>query len=68
MFKYDTTPTPVNSNLRLMKNKGNHVSQYKYSQVIDFGYLMYVMCCNRSDIVFAIRMLSKYMSNPSSMH
>lgn len=66
MFKCDPTPKLVNSNLRLMKNKGDCVSQYKYSQII--GCLMYVMYCTKPDIASTVGILSRYTSNPGSMY
>lgn len=36
MFGCDLTPTPMNSNLGLMKKKRNSVSLYKYTQIIGY--------------------------------
>lgn len=66
MFESNPTPTLVNPNLRLMNNIENRVSQYRYSQIINF--LMYAMYCTRPSISFAVEILSSYMSNLGSMH
>ena len=58
--------TPVDVNLYLSKNKGDAVSQLKYSQII--GSLMYLMNCTRPDIAYAISKLSRYTSNPGEDH
>nr|GEY45985.1 zinc finger, CCHC-type [Tanacetum cinerariifolium] len=47
---------------KLMSNKGQVVSQLKYSRVI--GCLMYAMTCTRLDIAFVVGKLSRYTSNP----
>ena len=54
--------TPVDISLYLLKNKGDAVSQLKYSQII--GSLMYLMNCTRPNIAYAISKLSRYTSNP----
>jgi len=33
-----------------------------------WGSLMYAMVCTRSDITQAVRVLSRYMSNPEKEH
>ena len=58
--------TPVDISLYLSKNKGDAVSQLKYSQII--GSLMYLMNCTRPDIAYAISKLSRYTSNPGEDH
>ena len=58
--------TPVDISLYLSKNKGDAVSQLKYSQII--GSLKYLMNCTRPDIAYAISKLSRYTSNPGEDH
>ena len=58
--------TPVDISLYLSKNKGDAVSQLKYSQII--GSLMYLMNCTRPDKAYAISKLSRYTSNPGEDH
>ena len=58
--------TPFYSNLKLIKNEGEAVSQLEYAKVI--GCLMYAMTCTRPDIAFAVGKLSRYTSNPSGLH
>lgn len=66
MYKCTPASIPVNTSVKLSKNTGCRVSQYKYSHII--GSLMYAMYCTRPDIAFTIGMLSKYTSDPSSKH
>ena len=58
--------TPVDVTLHLSKNKGESVSQVKYSRVID--NLMYLMSCTRPDIAYTVNKLSRYTSNLEVMH
>ncbi|GKB22210.1 zinc finger, CCHC-type containing protein [Tanacetum coccineum] len=68
-FNYsDCTPvsTPMDTCEKLMPNKGQVVSQLKYSRVI--GCLMYAMTCTRPDIAFDVGKLSRYTSNLGTQH
>ncbi|CAM8923728.1 unnamed protein product [Rhodiola kirilowii] len=58
--------TPMDSNVKLLPNTGDAVSQLEYSQVI--GCLMYAMTSTRPDIAYAVGKLSRYTSNPSTHH
>ena len=58
--------TPVDVNLHLFKNNGKCLSQQEYAQTI--GNLMYVMNYTRPDIAYAVRKLSRYISNPGLDH
>ena len=58
--------TPVDVTLHLSKNKGESVSQVEYSRVI--GSLMHLMSCTKPDIAYAVNKLSRYTSNPGTMH
>nr|GEX89227.1 zinc finger, CCHC-type [Tanacetum cinerariifolium] len=66
-FNYsDCTPvsTLMDTYEKLMRNKGQVVSQLEYSRVI--GYLMYAMTCTRPYIAFVVGKLSRYTSNPAT--
>ncbi|GJZ91634.1 zinc finger, CCHC-type containing protein [Tanacetum coccineum] len=65
---FDCTPvsTPMDTSEKLMPNKGQDVSQLKYSRVI--GCLMYDMTCTRPSIAFVVGKLSRYTSNPGTQH
>ncbi|KAI3825040.1 hypothetical protein L1987_06515 [Smallanthus sonchifolius] len=55
--------TPIDSNIKLLPNKGNSVSQLQYAKVI--GSLMYAMISTRPDIAYAVGRLSRFTSFPS---
>nr|GEW67359.1 zinc finger, CCHC-type [Tanacetum cinerariifolium] len=57
---------PMDTSEKLMPNNGQAVSQLKYSKVI--GSLMYAMTCIRPDIALEVGKLSRYTSNPSTLH
>ncbi|WRX18298.1 Reverse transcriptase [Theobroma cacao] len=63
---YMPMTTPYDSNIRLVSNKDKPMVQNEYAKVI--GSLMYAMVYTRSDIAFAIEMLSQFTSNPSKQH
>ena len=58
--------TPFDSNVHLIKNHGDSVSQDKYAQII--GSLIFLTNCTRLDIAYAIGRLSRYTHNPSIVH
>ena len=58
--------TPVDVTIHLSKNKGESVSQVKYSRVI--SSLMYLMSCIRPNIAYSVSKLSSYTSNPRVKH
>ena len=55
--------TPLDNSLHLSKNRGEGISQVKYSRVIES--LMYL---NRPDIAYMVSRLSRYTSNSSVDH
>jgi hypothetical protein len=57
-----SSPTPYDPNVILCKNKKEPSDQLIYSQII--GSLMYLASVTRPDISFAVRKLSRFMSNP----
>jgi len=65
---YNSKPifTPYDSSIALKKNKGEHVSQLKYSQLI--GSLLYISNRTRSDISYAVGRLCRYTGNSSREH
>ena len=66
--QYDSTTmsTPFGPHFKLYPNTGRVVDQLLYSRVV--GSLMYSMTCTRPDIAFVVGKLSRYTSNPSSVH
>ena len=52
--------------VHLVKNRGNSVSQDKYTQII--GSLMFLTNCTRLDIAYAVGRLSRYTHGPSVEH
>lgn len=65
-FESTAVSTPIDTSLKLRKNQGTPIAQYRYSQIV--GCLMYAMCCTRPDIAYAVGMLSKFTSNPGKSH
>ena len=63
---FDVLRILVDVNLQLSNNKGESVSQLKYSRVI--GSLMYLISCTRPDINYPVSKLSRFTSNPSANH
>nr|GFC40191.1 zinc finger, CCHC-type [Tanacetum cinerariifolium] len=63
-FDYTLVSTLMDTSEKLMHNKGQVVSQLKYSRVI--GCFMYAMTCTRPDIAFVVGKLSRYTSNPDT--
>jgi hypothetical protein len=61
-----TAPTPYDASLVLRKNLRIMVDQLRYSQII--GSLMYLASATRPDIAYAVRKLSRFVSNPDSEH
>ena len=62
---YDSQPvlTPYDPHIHLRKNKGDPISQLKYSQMI--GSLLYLTNKSRPDISHAVGRQSRYTQNPS---
>nr|GEU66677.1 zinc finger, CCHC-type [Tanacetum cinerariifolium] len=58
--------THVDPTVKFRHNKRTPVSQLEYSRAI--GCLMYAMISTRPDIAFAVGKLSRYTSNPSTLH
>ncbi|GJZ05332.1 zinc finger, CCHC-type containing protein [Tanacetum coccineum] len=58
--------TPMDTSEKLMPNNGQAVSQLEYSMVI--GCLLYAMTYTRPYIAFAVGKLSRYTSNPGTLH
>ena len=65
---FDSKPvsTPYYANTHLMKNRGDHVGQAEYAQVI--GSLMHLMNFSRPAIAYAVCRLSRYTHNPNNDH
>jgi hypothetical protein len=60
------SPTPYDPSVTLRKNKRIGLDQLRYSQTV--GSLMYLAGATRPDISFAVRKLSRFMSNPGTDH
>ena len=60
------SPTPYDHIVILQKNKKIAKDQLRYSRII--GSLMYLASATRPDISFAMRKLSRFMSNPGIDH
>ena len=58
--------TPDDPHVHLKKNKGEPISQLKYSQMI--GSLLYIANKSRPDISYAVGRLSRYTHSPSKEH
>ena len=65
---FDTKPvsTLYDANTHLMKNRGDHVGQAEYTQIIES--LMHLMNFYRPDIAYAVCRLSRYTHNPNNDH
>ncbi|KAG8496175.1 hypothetical protein CXB51_009000 [Gossypium anomalum] len=66
LFNCIPASTPMDPQIKLVSNAGRKIDQLKYASLI--GCLMYIMTCTRPDIAYAIGKLSRYTSNPSSLH
>ena len=49
-----------------MKDEKALISEVLYASAV--GNLMHTMVCTRSDIVQAVRVVSRYMRNPEKVH
>ncbi|XP_071699802.1 secreted RxLR effector protein 161-like [Rutidosis leptorrhynchoides] len=58
--------TPIDPSMKLVPNEGEAYSQLEYSRVI--GCLMYAMTSTRPDIAFVVGKLSRFTSNPGTIH
>ena len=63
---YSTVSTPYDPSIHLTKNTEKSINQEKYTQII--GSLIYLSNRTRPDIAFTIFRLSRYISNPSTIH
>ena len=59
-------PTPYDSKINMLVNSGRSVAQLEYASAI--GGLMYASHSTRPYIAFAVCKLSRYTSNPSTLH
>ena len=58
--------TPYDANTHLMKNRGDLVGQYEYTQII--RSLMHLMSFSRPDIAHAVCRLSRHTHNLINDH
>ncbi len=66
LFNCIPASTPMDPQLKLVSNAGRKIDQLKYASLI--GCLMYIMTCTRPNIAYVVGKLSRYTSNPSSLH
>ena len=73
MHDYKPMDTPIEKNLSLSldmcpktPNEKEQMSKVPYTSVV--GSLMYAMMCTRPDICYAVGLVSKFQSNPSTKH
>lgn len=66
MYECTLASISINTSVKLIKNRGYRIYQYKYSQII--RSLMYVMYYIRPDIAFVVGMLWKYTSDSGNEH
>lgn len=64
--------TPLENHFRLSKEHCPQIDEEKdfiakVSYVLAIGSLMYAMVCMRLDFAYAMGVVSKFMSNPSSI-
>jgi hypothetical protein len=57
--------TPIDSNHKLCVESGDPVNKEKYQRLV--GHLIY-LCHTRSDITYAVSVVSRYMHDPRSRH
>ena len=63
---YKPVSTPYDASVVLRKNKRIMKDQLRYSPII--GSLVYLASATRHDISFAVRKLSRFVSNPGDDH
>ena len=73
MVRAKPMSTPLASHFWLSKDQSSstkqgliYMAEVSYASTI--GSLMYVMACTRSNIAYAIGVVSRYMSNPGKQH
>lgn len=68
MEEAKTRIIPLSPSLRLSKDEGEPLDTrvFPYSSLV--GALLYITVCTRPDIAFAVGALSRYMSNPTTVH
>ena len=65
-YDFKSVSTPYDANSKLMKNRGESISQSQYAQVI--GSLLHLMSFSGLDIAYAVSRLSRYTQCPSQDH
>ena len=63
-----STPLPSYVKLSLNDSPKSDAEKAKVPYSSAVGSLMYAMICTRSDIAYAVGVVSRYMSNPSKKH
>jgi len=65
-YEFKPVSTPYDVNSKLMKNRGESISQPQYAQII--GSLLHLMSFSRPDIAYAVGRLSRYTQCPNQEH
>jgi len=65
-YDFKSVSTPYDANSKLMKNRGESISQSQYAQII--GSLLHLMSFSRPDIAYAVSRLNRYTQYPSQDH
>ena len=65
-FDFKPACTPYDASIKLFKNIGDSVRQYKYASII--GSVRYATDCTRLDIAYVVELLWKFTSSPSLEH
>jgi len=65
-YDFKSVSTHYDANSKLMKNRGESISQSQYAQII--GSLLHLMSFSRPDIAYAVIRLSRYSQCPSQDH
>ncbi|KAG8482909.1 hypothetical protein CXB51_024232 [Gossypium anomalum] len=66
LFNCIPASTPMDPQIKLVSNIGRKIDQLKYASLV--GCLMYIMTCTIPNIASVVGKLSRYTSNPSSLH
>lgn len=66
MYDAKGCSTPVNVNVQLCKNEKETVVNFPYREAV--GVLLFLSTVSRPDIAYAVNLVSRYVSNPGTIH